>query len=99
MALEIVWSETAREDLRDIVQYISLDDLDAARRLADRIVARIEAASEFPLSNRSVPEKHDESIREVILSPYRIVYFVKAGGEAIQILRIWHAARGIPDIG
>ena len=98
MAFKIVWSQTAVEDLKGIVQYIVLDDPDAAAKLADRVIERIETASELPLSNRIVPEKGQESIREAILKPYRIIYHVDAERSVIHILRIWHAARGIPDI-
>lgn len=98
MAFQIVWSQTAVEDLKGIVQYIALDDPDAAAKLAGRIIQRIETASKLPFSNRTVPEKGQESIREAILKPYRIIYHVDGEQSAIQILRIWHAARGIPDI-
>ena len=98
MAFQIEWSETASEDLREIVKYIGIDDPEAATHLSDRIFHRIEIASEFPMSNRVVPEKNDELIREAILKPYRIIYFVDHNGSAIHILRIWHASRGIPDL-
>lgn len=98
MAFQIIWSRTAVEDLREIVQYIALDDPGAAAHLADCIVSRIERASELPFSHRVVPEKADPAIREVILRPYRILYQVDERREAIHILRVWHAARGVPDL-
>ncbi len=98
MACQVVWSRTAVEDLREIVQFIALDDPDAAAGLAGRVIGRIEQAAELPLSNRVVPEKADAAIREVILRPYRIVYHVEERREAIHILRVWHAARGVPDL-
>jgi len=98
MAYEVIWSQTAVEGLRQIVQFIALDDAVAAASLADRILNRIEQASEFPFSNRAVPEKAEETIREVILRPYRIVYQVDGRRDAIHLLRIWHAARGVPDL-
>jgi plasmid stabilization system protein ParE len=98
MACRIVWSQTAVEDLRQIVQFIALDDAAAAASLADRILNRIERAAELPLSNRVVPEKAEELIREVILRPYRVIYLVDDRRDAIHILRIWHAARGVPDL-
>ncbi len=97
MAFQIVWSEAASEDLKEIVQYIALDDADAAAYLADRILFHIETASTLPFSNRSVPEKGDEAIRESILKPYRIIYHVDEDRQAIHVLRIWHGARGIPE--
>jgi len=98
MAHQIVWSQTAVEDLKQIVQFIGLDDAVAAASLADRILKRIEQAAEFPFSNRAVPEKAEESIREVILRPYRIIHQVDDRRDAVRILRIWHAARGVPDL-
>ena len=98
MAFQIVWSQTSVEDLKGIVQYIGSDDPDAAAKLADRIIQRIETASELPFSNRSVPEKAEESIREAILKPYRLIYQVDSNRSVVHILRIWHAARGIPEI-
>ena len=98
MAFHIIWSNTAVEDLKGIVQYIALDNPDPAAKLADRIVQSIETASELPYSNRAVPEKDDESIREAILKPYRLIYQVDADHSVIHILRIWHASRGIPYV-
>ncbi len=98
MAFQVIWSRTAVEDLREIVQYIALDDAGAAAHLAERIIRRIEDASELPFSNRVVPEKADQSVREVILRPYRILYHVDERREAIHILRVWHAARGVPGL-
>jgi toxin ParE1/3/4 len=98
MAFQIIWSHTAVEDLKGIVQYIAIDDPDAAAKLADRIIQRIESTSKLPFSNRIVPEKAEEPIREAIFKPYRLIYQVDSNRIAIHILRIWHAARGIPEI-
>jgi toxin ParE1/3/4 len=98
MAFQVIWSEIAVEDLREIVQFIALDDPAAAAKLADRILSRVEMASEFPLANRVVPEREDPSIREIILRPYRIIYQTDDERGAIHILRVWHAARGVPGL-
>ena len=47
---------------------------------------------------RVVPEFKIENIREFIHRPYRIVYRVREDQKLIEILRVWHAARGIPRI-
>ena len=98
MAHHIKWSTQATEDLKEIVQYISFQNHDAAHSLAEKIVLRIEAAANHPYSNRSVPEKNDETIREIILSPYRLIYSLEEEEQVMYIVRIWHAARGIPKI-
>ena len=98
MASRIVWAQAAVQDLRQIVGFIASDDPAAAASLANRILTRLERASELPFSNRAVPEKGEESLREVILKPYRIIYQVDERREAINIVRVWHAARGSPDL-
>lgn len=98
MACRIVWSQQAVEDLKQIVRFIALDDANAAAKLAARILSHLERAAELPFSNRAVPEKAEEAIREIILRPYRIIYQTDERRDAIHILRIWHAARGVPSI-
>jgi len=99
MACQIIWTQTASEDLREIVRYIALDDAIAAAHLAERILHCIEVTSDLPFSHRAVPEKGNELIRESILRPYRIIYQVDKQKNVIHVLRIWHAARGTPDVG
>lgn len=98
MAYQVIWSQTAVDDLRQIVEFIAQDDVGAALHLASRILQHIERTAELPLSNRVVPEKAEESIREIILRPYRIIYQVDDQRHAVHLLRVWHAARGIPDL-
>jgi toxin ParE1/3/4 len=98
MAFKVIWSESATNDLRQIVQFIARDNRAAAVKLAKRILQHVETASELPWANRIVPEKGDPSIREALLKPYRIIYTVQERQNAVQVLRIWHAARGIPEI-
>jgi toxin ParE1/3/4 len=98
MAFRIIWSQLAAEDLKEIVRFIAQDSQPAALKLANHIFSAIEQTSDIPKANRIVPEKEDESIREVILSPYRIIYSVDLRRKAIYVLRIWHAARGNPEI-
>lgn len=66
MAYQIVWAESALQDLRQIVSVISQDSPNAAARLAGRILDQVETASDMPYANRQVPEKGESSIREAI---------------------------------
>ena len=92
MAGKIIWSLQAREDLRDVVTFI------AAESFGFRLMSKVDRLANFPLLGRVVPEEGDENIREIILRPYRIVYQVLAGQNAVAIVRIWHGARGEPEI-
>ena len=98
MAFQIIWTRTAILDLREIVRYIAIDDSKAAERFGNLIIEKIEKTTEFPYSTRVVPEKGDENIREIILIPYRIIIEVDIEKKVFYVVRIWHAARGIPDL-
>jgi plasmid stabilization system protein ParE len=57
-----------------------------------------ESAGDFPRIGRVVPELEDENVREIILPPYRIIYEIFPDQQRPVILRIWHGARGSPEI-
>lgn len=99
MAFKVIWSLSASDDLMQIVRFIANDNRKAAAMLAEQILQRAETAGAMPWAGRVVPEKEDASIRELILRPYRIIYLVDEPRDAVHILRIWHAARGLPEIG
>ncbi len=94
MAFRIIWSETALTDLQDLVRYIARDDRQVAKRFGDLIVTKVESLQTFPKVGRIVPEYREECLREIIVSPYRIVYEIDDDHMKISILRIWHGARG-----
>jgi toxin ParE1/3/4 len=99
MAHRIVWSRTAERDLRSLVRYISKDSPQRAEAFGYRIIAQVEMLCEHPHLGREVPEFSQPELREVIVSPYRVVYKVNAEMLLIEILRVWHAARDTPQIG
>ena len=98
MAFTIVWSPTARFDLRDILSYISEFDPAAAASFGRNVFDSIERLIDFPESGRIVPEFRDPTIREIIRKPCRIIYRLQKEEAIVEIARIWHAARGIPAI-
>jgi plasmid stabilization system protein ParE len=98
MAFRLTWSPAARLDLRDLRAYIAEHDPSAAHRLVRGVFQAVDRLTSFPESGRVVPEFGDATIREVIRSPCRIVYRVKADQNLVEIARVWHAARGTPLI-
>ena len=90
----INWTESALLDLEEIVRYISRDDPAAARRIGEGVIDSVEQLRTFPKSGRVVPETSEECVREVLYSPYRIVYELHDQEGSISIVRVWHAARG-----
>lgn len=98
MAYELTWSPLSRDDLRDIVRFISCDSSQRAQAFALRLIAHTDMLLEHPESGRVVPDYHVPHIREIIHRPYRIVYRVDHERRLVEISRVWHAARGTPEI-
>jgi plasmid stabilization system protein ParE len=94
----LTWAPAARLDLKDLAAYIAEDNPAAARSFVRSVFQNVERLSEFPESGRMVPEFNDRQIREVVRKPCRIVYRIKREERNIEIVRVWHAARGIPEL-
>jgi plasmid stabilization system protein ParE len=52
MAYRIFWTPIAVQDLRDICDFISRDNLVAAQRMGEGLIKQSEAMATFPLSGR-----------------------------------------------
>jgi plasmid stabilization system protein ParE len=87
------WTLGARQDLREIVEYIAQDSEAYAAAVAGRITAAIERLPRHPRLGRVVPEYTDESIREIIVGNYRIVYQLR--GPLIGIAAVVHGSRDL----
>jgi len=99
VGFRLIWSPTASLDLKDISAFIAEDSVSIAARFGESLLRAVERLASFPRSGRIVPEFGDPTIREVIRKPFRIVYRVDSGKHAVEIVRVWHAARGTPDVG
>lgn len=98
MDYQIRLSHSARSDLKAIVRYISVDDPDHALRFGRFLIQHANDLGHFPERGRVVPEFDEKSIREIIVREYRIIYRLNQKRQEIEIIRFWHAARGIPEL-
>jgi plasmid stabilization system protein ParE len=96
MGFKIVFTKPAIADLNGLVTFIARDNPQAAERFGYAIIEKAQKLDGFPFLGRLVPEFKTENIREIIHRPYRIVYRAREDQKLIEILRVWHAARGIP---
>jgi len=99
MDFRIDWSESAKNDLKNVVSYIAEEDPVAALNFGEGIVASVEQLELFPRSGRVVPEKGDDHLREIPYSPYRIVYEIDDAKRMVSIVRVWHTSRGKLELG
>ena len=98
MAYKLIWSPAARDDLHDIVAFIARNNLDRAMSFGYELISEIDRLQEFPESGRIVPEYRNDNIREIIFRPHRLVYRVDHEPKVCQIARVWHSARGNPQL-
>ena len=98
MAFKLIWSASAREDLYEVVSFIAQDNRIAAEAFGYLLVSKVDLLPQFPEMGRIVPEYGDPNLREIIFHSYRIIYQVNRLKEMIAIARVWHGARGVPDI-
>ena len=98
MAYGIFWTPIAVQDLREICDFISRDNPAAAQRMGEELIKEAETMALFPKSGRMVPEKRNPLIRETIVGSYRIIYQVDDANEVVALARIWHSARGTPEL-
>ena len=98
MDFKIVWTLRSREDLRDIATFIAKDNPPAALKLGELIFARVDTLERFPELGRVVPERNQPNLREMVVKNYRVIYRVRHKDKLLEILRVWHGARGEPEI-
>jgi len=98
MDYQVGLSPSARADLRDIVRYISLDSTDRGLRFGRFLISHTKSLAQFPELGRVVPEFGNNSIREIIVRSYRVVYRLNHSERLVEVVRFWHAARGTPEI-
>lgn len=82
----------AREDMRQIKEYISKDSVYYANKTIEGIVEKTKYLSMFPYMGRKIPEFNNTNFRELIYKSYRILYRVNSN---VYILKIFHHSRDI----
>lgn len=94
----VEWHALAEADFEAIATWLASRRPRAALAFAEAIDATIELAREFPQVGRvAVGFRGDETLRELIVSNYRVIYRVQSG--RLLILRVWDARRdGTPEI-
>jgi toxin ParE1/3/4 len=69
MAYKLIWSAASRDDLHDIVVFISRDNAAQALTFGYRLISETDKLQSFPEMGRIVPEYRDPILREIIVRP------------------------------
>ena len=92
----VKWSVPAKNDLKQIHDYIAKDSKYYAQNVVQEIVAKSEKLTDFPQIGRVVPEISDQNLRELIVYSYRLIYEISESG--IEIIAIIHGRRDFNSV-
>ena len=90
---EIVWTERARQDLKEIVETISRDSKAYAASFALNIREKVERLEAFPESGPLIPEDRNALIRQITVGNYRILY--RHLESRVLVVTVVHGARNL----
>jgi toxin ParE1/3/4 len=92
----VLWSQTARNDLDDIVDYIAADSIDNALAVLDRLQQRAESLIKTAQRGRVGPELLAIGVhqyRELIERPWRILY--RVAPDSVTVLAVLDGRRDL----
>lgn len=91
--MKLVYTDEAIDDLKRLREFIAVHNPQAAARIANRLVGKIELLPDFP--NMGAPVEMapvPDSVRDMFFGKYVVRYSVHAS--AVIILRVWHGLEG-----
>jgi len=95
----IKWAAPAREDLDEIIEYISASNIQYAVKVLDKIEKSVKTLDMFPERGRIVPELETYGYvlyREIIVDYWRIVYKIEQ--DVVYIMLVIDGRRNLEDI-
>jgi addiction module RelE/StbE family toxin len=93
---QVVWTDSAIANLKELCEYIAQDNPDAARKLALELVEHAESLCSLPRRGKVYPKFGNGQIYELAYRGYRIFYKIYEESKRIDILQVWHGARDEP---
>ncbi len=94
MSMKIVYTHTARQDLREIYEYIAFTLLvpGTAHSLTDKIMADIRSLEKFPERNPLYKDEpwRSQGVRFMPVKNYLVFYTLKKETETVSIARIMY---------
>jgi toxin ParE1/3/4 len=88
------WSRRARDDLKAIHDRIATDSPITAKSLVRQILSKTGTLDSVTHRGRAVPEVNDESVREIPVSAWRVIYQVR--NDQVFIVALIHKRRSPP---
>ena len=96
MAPQVVWTKRASDDLYQVFDTLSSYSNIRAETVVEAIIDQAFHLEQFPRMGRVVPEVNIDSIREIIVHQYRVIYLVNAQG--VEILAVRHSSKPLSSL-
>ncbi|WP_031527606.1 type II toxin-antitoxin system RelE/ParE family toxin [Dyadobacter crusticola] len=91
----IIWSKEARQDLDTIFLWLESESKSYSKKWINELFQKVELVEKFPKMGRKIPETRIESIREIRVGNYRVIYNAKK--DDVEILAIRHTSRPLSE--
>ena len=76
---KVYWTKSAKQDLREIIDYISINSKENALNILNLIAEKTSELKKMPFRCRILPELKElniETYRELIVNPWRLIFKV-----------------------
>jgi len=96
---KVIWANVAEADLKDIIEYISIDNPQNALKILKKIKQRASELYALPERGRIIPELQDQGIlqyREIVIPPWRLIY--RIAERKVFVLSLIDSRRNVEDI-
>lgn len=90
---EVIWTAPALDELNEVVEYIALSNIAAAKKLTQKIFDKISRLESHPESGKKPVELSNLNYREININPCRIFYKIDA--EKVYILHVMRQERDL----
>ncbi len=91
MAREVIWTEPAWQDLEAAANFIARDSVSYAAAFVQEVKEAVTTLAQYAERGRMVPELGNQRIRELLVTPYRLIYEVS--DDQVLVLALIHGAR------
>jgi plasmid stabilization system protein ParE len=85
---DVIWAETALDELDAVADYIALDNPNAAKNLVQTVVSKTRLLADFPEMGSTPNELASLDYRQLIINPCRIFYRITPDFRQFYIVHI-----------
>ncbi len=77
---QVIWLPVAKQDIIDILEYIAIENISAAKKIVQNIQKKAETLKTFPKRGRIIPELQNIGVlwyRELLIQHWSIMYRIE----------------------